>query len=104
VFCSDVDLELHLAHFGRKATFHQRKLRSERYWAMVESRRRRDGADMVVREMANIILSYNRKRPVREIVCVPLPAGVPRCPCSGKACGFMDLDCNVCSESEGVLH
>ena len=29
VFCSDVDLERHLAHFGRKAAFHPRKRNSE---------------------------------------------------------------------------
>lgn len=104
VFCSDADLELHLAHFGRKATLHQRKRNSEQYWAEIESRRAHNGADKVVREIADIIWSYRRKRPVLEIDRVPLPAGVPCCPYSGKPCGFMDLDCNVCSESKGVLH
>lgn len=104
VFCSDVNLERHLAHFGRKATLHQRKRNSEHYWAEVESRRVHNGADKVVREIADIILGYRCRRPVSEIVCVQLPTGVLCCPYSGKACGFMDLDCCVCSESEGVLH
>jgi hypothetical protein len=104
VFCSDVDLERHLAHFGRNTVLHERKWRSERASALIEGQRVHNGADKVIHEMADIILSYGCTRSVSEIVCTPLPAGIPCCPYSGKACEFMDLDCCICNESEGVLY
>ena len=61
VFCTAVDLESHLACFGRKAGLHRRNFDRVHLEGELTLDRKQGGADRIVRDFGNAILDYREK-------------------------------------------
>jgi len=66
VFLAEVDLELHLARFGRDAVLHMRSVNRVHLDAEMALSREQGGADKVVQDLADAVFGWNRFARIRK--------------------------------------